>query len=48
MKQTENGIFLEAEEYKEFVENNTNLAEQVEEEVLNGDGPKISLYEMNR
>ena len=48
MKQTKNGIFLEAEEYKEFVENNTNLAEQVEEEILNGDGPKISLYELNR
>lgn len=48
MKQTENGIFLEAEEYKEFVESNTNLAEQVKEEVLNGDGPKVSLYEMNR
>ena len=48
MKQVENGIFLEAEEYKEFVESNTNLAEQVKEEILNGDGPKVSLYDMNR
>lgn len=48
MKHTENGIFLEADEYEEFVEHNTNLAEEIKEEILNGDGPKISLYEMNR
>lgn len=48
MKQTENGVFLEADEYQDFLENNTNLAEEKTKEDVETNTPQISLYEINR
>ena len=48
MKNTNDGVFLEEEEYKEFLENNSNLAVSDNAPMVEGSGPQISLYDLNR
>lgn len=51
MKQTENGVFLEPNEYTEFINGGLKFVEDTENSILettSAENPSVSLYELNR